>query len=254
MNKPENFSVKNLVSAEEWQLRRELAACYRLVAQHGWDDLIFTHISVRIPGDEHHFLINPFGLLFEEITASSLVKIDLQGVPVLDTPYMVNPAGFVIHGAIHQAREDALCVLHTHTREGMAVSVQKEGLLPLTQTACSVYGDVAYHDYEGIVLDEDERKRLIPNVGTSNNVILRNHGLMTLGATVGDAYLRMFSLQKACETQLLAQAAGSDLINVTPDTSSKVWNQVNGTMGFAAQLNWHAAMRKVERDFPGFDD
>ncbi len=253
MNKPVTFSLKDKVSEEEWQLRRELAACYRLVAAHGWDDLIFTHISVRIPGDEHHFLINPFGMLFEEITASSLVKIDLHGTPIEETPYMVNPAGFVIHGAIHEARDDAMCVLHTHTADGMAVSMQKDGLLPLTQTACSVHEDIAYHDYEGIVLDQDERERLIPNIGGCNNVILRNHGLMTMGGTVGEAFLRMFFLQKACETQVKSLSMGQEIIPVPDDVSKKVYGQVNGSMNFAGMLNWQAMMRKVERDFPDFD-
>src|SRR6202451_1319422 len=169
-------SLEGKVSAEEWQLRVHLAATYRLVAMYGWDDMIFTHISARVPGPEHHFLINPYGLLFEEITASSLVKIDIDGRKVVDSPFPVNPAGFTIHSALHMNRDDAHCVIHLHTVDGVAVSAQADGRVPLDQHAIMVLGDVAYHDYEGIALDLDERERLVVDIGDKHIMILRNHG------------------------------------------------------------------------------
>jgi ribulose-5-phosphate 4-epimerase/fuculose-1-phosphate aldolase len=246
------ISIKDKVKDDEWQLRCDLAACYRMAAGYGWDDLIFTHFSVRIPGSDHHFLINPFGLFFEEITASSLLKVDLGGNLMMPSDYLFNPAGFVIHGAIHEGREDALCILHTHTIEGMAVASQKEGLLPLTQTALSVGSDISYHDYEGIVLDQEERARLLPNVGTSNNIIFRNHGLMTLGRTIGEAFMRLFFLQKACEAQVMAQAGGGDLIIPPENVIKRVDQQVNGNCEFMSKLTWDAVLRKAERDFPDY--
>lgn len=253
-NEAEVLAVKDQVSEAEWKARVDLAACYRLVAHNGWDDTIFTHISVRVPDEEDHFLINPFGMYFDEITASSLVKVDLKGNIVMPSPYFVNPAGFVIHGAIHAAREDAHCVLHTHTVAGMAVAAHKDGLLPLSQTAMSVYSDLAYHEYEGIVLDEDERERLIPNVGTKNNVILRNHGLLTMGINAGEAYLRMFFLQKACETQVAALAQGGEVIMPSEEVAHRVSAQTVGGFTGLNQLNWDAALRKADRVSPGFRD
>src|SRR5436190_8027457 len=176
-------SLKGKVSAEEWQARVDLAALYRLVAMHGWDDLIYTHISGRIPGPEHHFLINPYGLMFEEITASSLVKIDLEGNVVQETPYFINPAGFTIHSAIHAARDDAHYVMHLHTDQGVAVSAQIEGLLPISQTALVCMPQLSYHDYEGIALNLDERDRLVADLGDKGMMLLRNHGTLTVGAT-----------------------------------------------------------------------
>jgi ribulose-5-phosphate 4-epimerase/fuculose-1-phosphate aldolase len=195
-------------SAEEWRLRQELAAVYRLIAHFRMTDLIFTHISVRLPGPEHHFLINPYGLFFDEITASNLVKIDLQGNAVEPSPYKVNPAGFVIHSAIHGARDDARCVLHTHTKAGCAIAAQAGGLLPLNQISLEFYNNVAYHDYEGIALDLDEQKRLVKDLGAKPVLVLRNHGLLTVGRTPQQAFLRMYYLEKACEIQLAAQAGG----------------------------------------------
>jgi ribulose-5-phosphate 4-epimerase/fuculose-1-phosphate aldolase len=196
-------------SDEEWRLRRELAACYRLIAHFKMTDLIFTHISVRIPGPEHHFLINPYGLFFDEVTASNLVKIGLDGRAVEPTPYPVNPAGFVIHSAVHGAREDAHCVLHTHTKAGCAVAAQKDGLLPVNQINLEFYGKVAYHDYEGIALDLDEQKRLVADLGEKPVMILRNHGLLTVGKNAQQAFLRMYYLEKACEIQLTAQGGSN---------------------------------------------
>ena len=199
-------------SAEEWRLRQELAACYRLIAHFRMTDLIFTHISIRIPGPEHHFLINPYGLFFDEITASNLVKIDLEGNAVEPSPYRVNPAGFVIHSAIHGGREDAHCVLHTHTKAGCAVAAQACGLLPLNQISLEFYNNVAYHDYEGVALDLDEQSRLVKDLGDKFAFILRNHGLLTVGRTAQQAFLRMYYLEKACEIQIAAQAGGELVI------------------------------------------
>ncbi len=172
------LSVKDTVSPEEWQVRVDLAAAYRLVAHYGWDDLIFTHLSARVPGPEHHFLINPYGMMFDEITASSLVKINLQGEIVSPSPYFINPAGFTIHSAVHAAREDALCVIHLHTHNGIAVSAQQKGLLPISQQSLFALSSLAYHDYEGLALNEDEKSRLVADLGNKSNMILRNHGLL----------------------------------------------------------------------------
>ena len=196
------MSVKNQVSDEEWALRVDLAACYRLIAMFGWDDLIFTHISARVPGPGEHFLINAYGLLFEEMTASSFVKVNLDGDIVLESPHIVNPAGFTIHSAIHAARDDAGCVLHTHTKAGVAVSAQAGGLLPISQISLFPYASLAYHDYEGIALNEAEKPRLVADLGDRNFLILRNHGLLTVGATIPDAFLFMYALETACQTQI----------------------------------------------------
>ena len=246
------ISVKDQVSEEEWEVRCSLAASYRMAAQLGWDDLIFTHFSVRVPGPEHHFIINPFGLFFEEITASSLLKVDLGGNLVMPSDYLFNPAGFVIHGAIHSGREDALCIMHTHTVEGMAVASQERGLLPLTQTSLSVGSDLAYHDYEGIVLDAPERERLLPNIGEKNNVIFKNHGLMAIGRSVGAAFLRLFTLQKACEAQIMAQAGGGGLLTLSQEVQDRVHTQVLFTEEILNTLNWQAIIRKADRDFPNY--
>ncbi|MDH5209387.1 MAG: class II aldolase/adducin family protein, partial [Burkholderiaceae bacterium] len=180
--------IQPAVAAAEREQRVALAACYRLVALYGWDDLIFTHISARVPGPDHHFLINPYGFLFSEITASSLVKVDLDGRKVDDSPHDVNPAGFTIHSAIHAAREDAHCVLHVHSVNGVAVSAQRDGLLPLSQHSIFPLSSLAYHDYEGVALNEDEKPRLVRDLGDKRSLILRNHGLLTVGRTVAEAF------------------------------------------------------------------
>src|SRR5262249_49704579 len=207
-------AVRDVVSSEEWQARVDLAAAYRLTALYGWDDLIFTHISARVPGPGHHFLINPYGMMFEEITASSLVKIGLDGKKVMDSPYDINPAGFTIHSAVHAAREDALCVMHLHTRHGIAVSAQKQGLLPLSQQSLFSLASIAYHDYEGVALNEDEKPRLVADLGDKKNLILRNHGLLTIGSNAADAFLNMYLLERACEIQLIAQSGGTELVQI----------------------------------------
>jgi len=191
---PKTLTIRDQVSEAEWKARLDLAAAYRLVALYGWDDLIFTHISARVPGADHHFLLNPYGMMFEEITASSLVKIDLDGNKVMDSPHFINPAGFTIHSAVHAAREDALCVMHLHTDYGIAVSAQKDGLLPISQQAMFASASLAYHDYEGLALNEDEKPRLVSDLGDKKNMILRNHGLLTIGRTAAEAFLSMYLL------------------------------------------------------------
>ena len=248
MTTPKQTGVKENVSAEEWQVRVDLAAAYRLVAHYGWDDLIFTHLSARVPGPEHHFLINPYGMMFEEITASSLVKINLLGEIVAPTPYFVNPAGFTIHSAVHAAREDALCVIHLHTLHGIAVSAQREGLLPVSQQSLFALASLGYHDYEGLALNEDEKPRLVADLGNKTNLILRNHGLLTVGNTPAEAFLSMYILESACRIQILAQSGGTILLPVTEPILETVASQVGAvTVGQGAQLAWPGLLRKLDR-------
>lgn len=246
MNAKQSPDVRAQVSAEEWQVRVDLAACYRLVALYGWDDIVFTHISARVPGPGHHFLINPYGLMFEEITASSLVKVDEHCNKVLDSPYPVNPAGFVIHSAIHFGREDVQCVLHTHTVDGVAVAAQKNGLLPISQQATVALASLGYHDYEGIAVNDGEKPRLVKDLGMNSGLILRNHGLLTVGATVADAFLAMFVLQRACEVQVRAQ--GAPTVNVDPRILAGVKAAAEkATKGMGGQIAWPALLRKLDR-------
>jgi ribulose-5-phosphate 4-epimerase/fuculose-1-phosphate aldolase len=241
-------SLRDRVGPEEHQVRVDLAACYRLVALHGWDDLIFTHISAKVPGPEKHFLINPYGQLFEEITASSLVKIDRDGNIVGESPFPVNPAGFVIHSAIHDARADAHCVLHLHTPAGQAVSAQEHGLLPLTQTAMTLHGGVAYHDYEGIAVDTDERARLAADLGDKSAMILRNHGTLTLGETVADAFVRMYFLERACEAQVMSLGGGVRRYPPPRGTPEKTAEQAAMGLSYVSRaLIWPAMLRKLDR-------
>jgi ribulose-5-phosphate 4-epimerase/fuculose-1-phosphate aldolase len=202
------IDVRSTVDAAEWQRRVDLAACYRLVAMFGWDDLIFTHISARVPGPEHHFLINPYGMMFSEITASSLVKVDLHGRKVLDSPYDINPAGFVIHSAVHEARDDASCVLHVHSVNGVAISAQEDGVLPLSQHSIFVLSSLAYHDYEGVALEDDEKPRLVRDLGDKRFLMLRNHGLLTVGRSVAEAFVAMYFFETSCMIQVRAQGGG----------------------------------------------
>jgi len=237
----------------ERQLRIDLAACYRLVAHFGWDDLVFTHISARIPGPAHHFLINPYGFLFSEITATSLVKVDPHGAKVDANPHPVNPAGFVIHSAIHAAREDVACVLHTHTPAGVAVSAQAEGLLPISQQATVALASLGYHDYEGIALRDDEKPRLVRDLGHHAAIILRNHGLLTVGASIADAFLTMFNLQRACEVQVLAQAGGRPLVPVPAPILDGVKANITAvTRGLGGALAWPGLLRLLDRVSPGY--
>jgi ribulose-5-phosphate 4-epimerase/fuculose-1-phosphate aldolase len=239
----------------ERELRVDLAACYRLAALFGWDDLVFTHISARIPGKDHHFLINPYGLLFDEITASSLVKVDQAGEKVEPSPHPVNPAGFVIHSAIHAARPDVACVLHLHTPAGVAVSAQRDGLLPISQQATISLTSLGYHDYEGIALRDDEKPRLVADLGERACLILRNHGLLTVGRTIPDAFLTMYTLQRACEVQILAQSGGGSgaLLRVDERVLAGVRDAARSvTKGLGGALAWPGLLRKLDRVNPGY--
>jgi ribulose-5-phosphate 4-epimerase/fuculose-1-phosphate aldolase len=246
-------SIENEVSAAEWEARVELAAVYRLVALFGWDDLIFTHISARVPEDAGHFLINPYGFLFEEITASSLVKVNLQGEIVSGGPHFINPAGFTIHSAVHEARHDAACVLHTHSLYGVAVSAQKEGLLPISQTSLFPQMGLSYHNYEGVALNAAEKPRLVADLGTNNFMILRNHGLLTCGKNMAEAFLGMYLLEAACRIQILAQSGGKDLVEVDPQIVSGIKAQAEMvTKGMGGDLVFPALLRKLDRIDPSF--
>ncbi len=244
---------------EEARLRRELAAVYRLVAHFTMTDLIFNHISVRLPGPEHRFLLNPFGLLYEEITASNLVIVGLDGQLVTDGPWRVNPAGFVIHSAIHESREDARCVLHTHTKAGCAVAATEQGLLPLNQMSLEFYNRVAYHDYEGIATSSEEKKRLVADLGGKPVMILRNHGLLTVGKTPGQAFLRMFYLERACQIQVDAMAGGAPLVLPPPEVCEHTARQFSGADGDrdhadegSPSLAWQAMLRLADRIAPDY--
>ena len=239
----------------EWEARVDLAAAYRLVALYGWDDLIFTHLSARVPGPEHHFLINPYDMMFEEITASSLVKIDVEGNPVGRGDHPVNPAGFTIHSALHMARADAAAVMHLHTPHGQAVSAMSFGLLPHTQTSMIAGHDVAYHDYEGVATDLDERERLVADMGTRNAMILRNHGTLAVGGSIAQCFLRLYFLERACEAQVHMLAAGREnLNNPHQGIEEKVARQSNPKLmgGLAERLAWPALLRKLDRIDPGY--
>jgi ribulose-5-phosphate 4-epimerase/fuculose-1-phosphate aldolase len=246
-------SLKGRVSAEEWQARVDCAALYRLVALHGWDDMIFTHISMRVPGPDHHFLINPYGMFFEEITASSLVKVDLEGNIVSPTPYYINPAGFTIHSAIHGAREGALCVIHLHTDAGVGVSAQKEGLLPLTQNALLVMPQLAYHGYEGVALNLDERKRLVADIGDKKLMLLRNHGTLSVGLNAADAFVGIFFLERACAEQVAALSAGRDNVLIAPEAAQQEALGPSKGLAMVSGLAWPGLKRKLDRQLPGYD-
>jgi len=241
-------AVRDQVSAEEWQARVDLAAAYRLVALYGWDDLIFTHISARVPGADHHFLLNPYGMMFEEVSASSLVKVGLDGNKVMESPYFINPAGFTIHSAVHAARADALCVMHLHTDYGIAVAAQKEGLLPISQQAMFALASLAYHDYEGLALDDEEKPRLVSDLGNKSYMILRNHGLLTIGRSAAEAFLAMFLLERACKIQILSQSGGAELVKIPAPIVKRVDSQLKAvTVGQGAQLTWPGLLRKLDR-------
>lgn len=240
------------ISADEWRVRVDLAPLYRLVALQGWDDLIFTHISARLPGPDHHFLINPYGMFFEEITASSLVKINLDGEILQETPYRFNPAGFTIHSAIHEARDDAKFVVHLHTHHGIAVAAQKEGLLPISQHALIIRHRLAYHDYEGIALDLGERERLVADLGDKSLMILRNHGTLALGETAGQCWNGIYYLEHSCSMQVGALSAGRDGILLAPDEAQETVKGQRASAS-ASDLVWPACLRQLDRDSPGYD-
>ena len=248
-------SVQHNVSDQEWQMRVNLAACYRMVASYGWDDLVFTHISARVPDTDDKFLINPYGMLFEEITASSLVKVNKAGEKVMLFEFDVNPAGFIIHSAVHEARDDAHCVIHLHTSDGVAVSAQEQGLLPISQQSLFPLSNLAYHDYEGVALNPEEKVRLVADLGGANSMILRNHGLLTCAHTVADAFLNMYILQKSCEIQIKAQSGGAALTPIPAQILAGIQaasKQV--TKGANGDIAWPALLRKLRRTDPSFEE
>ncbi len=248
-------SVRSRVSDEEWRTRVDLAACYRAIAMMGWDDLVFTHVTAKIPGVENQFLINPYGFMFEEITASSLVKIDLNGNKLDDNPHPINPAGFVIHSAIHGARHDAACVVHVHSLNGVAVSAQVNGVLPISQQSIFVLSNLAYHDYEGVALNDDEKPRLVTDLGEKNFLMLRNHGLLTLAPTIADAFLLMYLFETACTIQVRAQAGGGELIPISSSIIAGARKQsAQVTKGQGGALVWPGLLRRLQKRFPGFDE
>ena len=245
-------SLKGKVSEDEWKVRVELAALYRLVALYGWDDMIYTHISARLPGPDHHFLINPYGMFFGEMTASSLVKIDLEGQILQETPYFINPAGFTIHSAIHAAREDAHYVMHLHSDQGVAVAAQQEGLLPISQHALIVLPKLAYHNYEGIALNHEEKERLVADLGDKELMLLRNHGTLALGRTAADCWVGMYYLERACKQQVMALSGGRENILIAPQASQdEVRSQI--MRGIGGPLAWPGSLRKLDRESPGYD-
>ncbi len=246
-------SLKGQVGEAEWAARVDLAALYRLVALHGWDDMIFTHISARAPGPGHHFLINPYGWFFEEITASSLVKVDLEGNIVQKTDQFINPAGFTIHSAIHAAREDAQFVIHIHADAGVAVSAQTHGLLPLSQHALLVLPSLTYHEYEGIALNLDERERLTADLGEKSLMLLRNHGSLSVGATAAQAWNQIYFLEKACLQQVMALGAGRGGVRIAPDAAQAEVREQSAAMPWVAGLAWPGLLRRLDRKLPGYD-
>jgi len=247
--------LKERVSAEEWEQRVALAACYRLAAAHRMTDMIYTHISARVPGPDEHFLINAYGLLFDEITASSLVKVDIKGEIIEDeTGLGINPAGYVIHSAIHAARHDVMCVMHTHTSAGLAVAAQKNGLLPLTQHAMRFWNRLAYHDYEGIALDLDEQKRLTAHLGDKEAMILRNHGLLVTGTTVRAAFDNMYYLERACQAQVAAMTGSAELVIPSPEVCERVAQQFQRPNRTAVNKDWPALLRMLDRSDSSYRD
>ncbi|MCY4239545.1 MAG: class II aldolase/adducin family protein [Rhodospirillaceae bacterium] len=248
-------SIRDQVSEEEWSIRVDLAAAYRLVAHYGWDDLIFTHISARAPGPEHHFLINPYGMMFEEITASSLIKIDRAGELVVPSDHVVNQAGFTIHSAVHEARDDARCVMHLHTMDGTAVSTDDRGLLPLNQTSLLIRNQIAWHEYEGVAVDLDERPRLQNDLGDRNYMLLWNHGTLTCGKTVAEAFQRMYFLERACSMQVRTLSSGAEIHPVQDKIIEKTRHQGSNGDAFATIANtmaWPALLRMLDRRDPSF--
>ena len=248
-------SVHHNMSEQEWQMRVNLAACYRMIASYGWDDLVFTHISARVPGTEDEFLINPYGMLFEEITASSLVKVNKAGEKVVPSAFEVNPAGFIIHSAVHEARDDAHCVIHLHTNDGVAVSAQEKGLLPISQQSLFPLSNLAYHNYEGIALNPEEKVRLVADLGDAHFMILRNHGLLTCADTVANAFLYMYIMQRACEIQIKAQSGGGALTLIPAQILAGIQaasEQV--TRGANGDIAWPALLRKLRRTDPSFEE
>ncbi|MGJ7491487.1 class II aldolase/adducin family protein [Variovorax sp. ZT4R33] len=241
------------IEEEEWVVRQQLAACYRLVGLHGWTDLVFTHISARVPGPNDHFLLNPFGSAFDEVTASSLVRIDLDGNVVDGSGTRIHPAGFVIHSAVHGARADAGCVIHTHSTAGMALSMLQDGLQTLSQHAALFHGRLGYHEYEGFALDLDERRRLVVDLADHPAMILRNHGLLVVGRTVPEAFSILHHLEKAAQAQLLAMSTGAELCRPSEAVSVKTAAQGIGAPGAPfGEVEWPAMLRRLDRVDPSY--
>ncbi len=247
--------VRQQVSAAEWDARVNLAAAYRLIALFGWDDLVFTHVSARVPGPEHHFLINPYGMMFDEITASSLVKIDLHGKKTMDSAYEINPAGFTSHSCIHAARRDVSCVMHIHSLNGVAISALKAGLLPISQQSLFVLSSLAYHDYEGVALNAAEQPRLVADLGDKAYLMLRNHGLLTAGASPAEAFLYMYIFESACAIQVRAQSGGQKLICIPEPILAGIRAAASQvTRGLGSGLVWPGLLRKLDRLNPGYQE
>jgi ribulose-5-phosphate 4-epimerase/fuculose-1-phosphate aldolase len=241
-------SLRQRVTAEEWEMRVNLAACYRLAAYFRMTDLIYTHISARVPGPEHHFLINAFGQLWDEISASTLVKVTLDGEIVDDpTAYGINRAGYVIHSAVHRARPDVECVMHTHTQSGIAVSAQEEGLLPISQHAMRFWNSIAYHDYEGLALELDEQARLVRDLGSHKAMILRNHGLLACGASIAETFDLMYYLERACQTQVTAMSGGARLRVPAPAVAEKTAAQFRALPYKPKRPEWRALLRMLDK-------
>lgn len=248
-------AIRETVSEVEWEARVNVAALYRLVALEGWDDLVGTHISARIPGDEHRFLLNPYGMLFEEITASSLLTVDIDGNQLTPSEYAYNKAGFTIHSAVHMNRPDAMYVIHLHTNYGIAVSCQKQGLLPMNQTAIAVCPGLAYHDYEGVATNLAERERLVKDLGDKNAMILRNHGTLACGPNAGGAWQSIFRLERACEYQILAQSGGQEIIPLSDEViDSRRRAATTEALEPRGEFIWPALLRKLDRIDPSFRD
>lgn len=250
-----HIDLKGKVSDEEWHTRVELAACYRLLVMHDWDDIIHTHISARIPNTEH-LLINAFGLAFEEVTASNLVKIDIEGNIIGDnSPFTINPAGFTIHSAVHIARHDDQCALHIHHPDAIAVASTEQGLMPYSQYSAFALASMSYHTYEGLAVEHDEIKRLQDDLGLANFMLLRNHGALTMGKTIGDAFMHMYDLITACQIQVKLQQSQSDIISINQAIIDEIKAQANilHTGQTGGQKAWPAMMRRVKRNYPNFD-
>lgn len=247
------MSIQHRVSAEEWQTRVDLAACYRLVAHFGWSDLVFTHITARVPGVRDQFLINPYGMMFDEVTASSLVKIGVSGEKLDDSAFPVNPAGFVIHSAVHSARHDAQCVLHVHSLNGVAVSAQREGVQPISQQSMFVLASLGYHDYEGVALNDEEKPRLVADLGANTFLMLRNHGLLTVGPSIADAFLAMYIFEAACAIQVRAQAGSSILSFIPASMIARAQAQAAAaTQSLGGKLAWPGLRRMLDRLDPSY--
>jgi len=248
-------TLRTRVSAEEWHRRVELAACYRLMSHFRMTDWIYNHISARVPGSEEHYLINPFGLMYDEVTASSLIKVDVAGKLVEDDVELdVNPAAFIIHGAVHRARPDVVCVIHTHTTAGIAVAAQEHGLLPISQHASKFHGRIAYHDFEGLVLRPAEQERLVANLADKPALILKNHGLLALGFSVPDAFKTIYFLERACQIQIAALAGGSRLVDIAADVAAATGDILAHDHDYLAGRDWQALIRMLNRSSPDYQE